>query len=103
MIDGGAQDFSAASAAEPDQGPSDSGFEPRIMRLPVVVGEGGRATPGRSYCKCSFAAGDRAGQRHERKGSLGRGWWLCEGERARKQKDGGRRQGNSHRSKGQPT
>jgi hypothetical protein len=58
MIDGGAEDLSPAGAAKPDQRSSDGSLEPRIVRLAIVVGEGGRTTPGRRNRKGSFAARD---------------------------------------------
>ncbi len=47
MIDGGAQHFSAAGAAKPDQAPSNGSLEPRIMGLSIVVSESWKVRPRR--------------------------------------------------------
>ena len=72
MIDGGAQYFAAAGAAEPDQSPSDRGLEPGVMGLAVVVGECRGAASGGGDRKSPFTACDRAGQWHHSKRHLGR-------------------------------
>src|ERR1700733_8016686 len=85
--------ISTASAVQLQDCPFHGGFQPRVVRLVVAIGECRTTAPRRSDCECTLTAGERTGERHQREAALGNRHYLrrsrqcgsCQGEHSGKQ------------------